>query len=235
MGIEEGYCKGETCNRDGCQGVIIENDEGGSCSCHINPPCDHCTTPREYCPECGWDALEEQRELDAAAYKAAEKSRESAKEALAAPPSPEDGEIWFQVNYRGGILPMMVIEEFNDGRKKFRYSDKSIAIVDELSHSFVEDWEFKPGMFTSTFNPHESTDMFQDVEIAKAKSLELFEKNVNPNGIYRVAKYFDDVFDGYVTEPMSKAEALNALKPYAERGRNSIYSRFRLVLDGNQY
>lgn len=60
---EEGYLKGEVCNRDGCKGVIEEGYKEGGCSCHINPPCSYCTTPSEYCPECGWDAYEEQSEL----------------------------------------------------------------------------------------------------------------------------------------------------------------------------
>lgn len=60
----EGYAKGETCNRNGCEGIIHEHDTDGSCSCHINPPCSHCTTSREYCSECDWDGYEEQQELD---------------------------------------------------------------------------------------------------------------------------------------------------------------------------
>jgi hypothetical protein len=55
----EGYSKGEICNRDGCVGVIDEHDLDGGCSCHINPPCSYCETPKEYCPVCGWDAREE--------------------------------------------------------------------------------------------------------------------------------------------------------------------------------
>lgn len=55
----EGYVKGEICNRDGCKGIIEENEKEGSCSCHNNPPCSYCTTPSEYCPECGWDAYDE--------------------------------------------------------------------------------------------------------------------------------------------------------------------------------
>ena len=50
-----GYEEGETCGRNGCTGIIrlfeVEN-----CSCHINPPCGECTTPREYCPECDYQA-----------------------------------------------------------------------------------------------------------------------------------------------------------------------------------
>lgn len=52
--IEVGLVKGETCNRDGCQGIIDEHEKEGGCSCHINPPCSYCTTDAAYCPECNW-------------------------------------------------------------------------------------------------------------------------------------------------------------------------------------
>jgi len=55
-----GELEGETCMRNGCKGVIAEKAVEG-CSCHIRPPCSACTTPREYCPECEWDAEEEDR------------------------------------------------------------------------------------------------------------------------------------------------------------------------------
>src|SRR5579859_6879037 len=62
--MELGYLKDEICNRDGCKGVIVEHDSDGCCSCHINPPCGYCTTSREYCPECGWDADQENKEAE---------------------------------------------------------------------------------------------------------------------------------------------------------------------------
>lgn len=55
-----GDVEGETCWRNGCQGVI-QNIEVEGCSCHINPPCSACTTPREFCPVCDWSALEEDK------------------------------------------------------------------------------------------------------------------------------------------------------------------------------
>jgi hypothetical protein len=55
-----GILKGETCNRNGCDGIINEHPKEGGCSCHINPPCSYCTTSTEYCPKCGWDGKDEQ-------------------------------------------------------------------------------------------------------------------------------------------------------------------------------
>jgi hypothetical protein len=52
--VYEGFTKGEICNRNGCDG-IIEHERDGGCSCHINPPCSYCTDDGAYCPKCGWD------------------------------------------------------------------------------------------------------------------------------------------------------------------------------------
>jgi hypothetical protein len=49
-GTEEGQC----CARDGCAGTIEMRREG-SCSCHINPPCEACVSARAHCPVCGWE------------------------------------------------------------------------------------------------------------------------------------------------------------------------------------
>lgn len=62
--LSEGYCKDEICNRNNCKGIIDEYELDGGCSCHINPPCGYCTEPSGYCNTCGWDAKEEQYEID---------------------------------------------------------------------------------------------------------------------------------------------------------------------------
>lgn len=57
--MEHGLFKGEQCNRNGCAGIIDEHSTETSCSCHINPPCSHCTDSREYCPVCEWEGTDE--------------------------------------------------------------------------------------------------------------------------------------------------------------------------------
>jgi hypothetical protein len=50
----EGVEPGEVCNRDGCKGIIESGRHGldDSCSCHINPPCSHCTST--HCSICDY-------------------------------------------------------------------------------------------------------------------------------------------------------------------------------------
>jgi hypothetical protein len=73
MIMEFGYEKGETCNRNGCNGILTEHDTENHCSCHISAPCSYCTDSRVYCPECGWDGREEQIEADKKASQTAKK------------------------------------------------------------------------------------------------------------------------------------------------------------------
>lgn len=49
-----GYCEGEKCGRDGCDGSIQMRDPD-NCSCHLSAPCSACTYPRCYCDSCEWD------------------------------------------------------------------------------------------------------------------------------------------------------------------------------------
>ncbi len=57
----KGFLKGEKCNRNNCDGIIDKHEKEGGCSCHINPPCSHCTDSSEYCPVCDWSGREEQQ------------------------------------------------------------------------------------------------------------------------------------------------------------------------------
>jgi hypothetical protein len=55
-----GFYEGDTCNRDGCDGVIEKDRDEitTGCSCHLTPPCGYCTA-MEICPKCDWSAEEE--------------------------------------------------------------------------------------------------------------------------------------------------------------------------------
>lgn len=38
-----------------CPAGDLEYIRQGSCSCHINPPCENCVDAPLKCPECGWE------------------------------------------------------------------------------------------------------------------------------------------------------------------------------------
>lgn len=47
-----GFAEGDTCNRDGCEGVMWLPPVK-DCSCHISPPCSQCVDNQPICNECG--------------------------------------------------------------------------------------------------------------------------------------------------------------------------------------
>ncbi|WP_298845617.1 hypothetical protein [uncultured Clostridium sp.] len=120
--MEEGYFKGETCNREECKGIIQEHDSYGGCSCHINPPCSYCETPREYCPECDWDAEDERRE-----------SMEANK------PTQEQLDRWKEEREKGEAIR-------NEFDRKFR-SNENVSVFDYRSESHSNSSMKITGMF----------------------------------------------------------------------------------------
>jgi len=53
-----GYSEGDTCARDGCEGVI-ELEPVKDCSCHLSAPCWRHESADMYCHSCGWRAAED--------------------------------------------------------------------------------------------------------------------------------------------------------------------------------
>ena len=50
-----GIWEGDVCAREGCVGIIGENDKSeSSCYCHQDYPCGHCTTPKTFCSSCDY-------------------------------------------------------------------------------------------------------------------------------------------------------------------------------------
>lgn len=110
---EIGYLKGESCNRDGCVGVIDEHESESSCSCHINPPCSYCTDSREYCPVCEWDGREEQLEKQ---YKPLKNDAQSVYNRMMAK---EDTQIHKIDQMRAGKLPVDKLTWYSKGHTHF--------------------------------------------------------------------------------------------------------------------
>lgn len=56
--IRNGEEIGELCNRDGCNGVLIEGQkQGDGCYCHKVAPCSYCLQYPIECPECGFNDI----------------------------------------------------------------------------------------------------------------------------------------------------------------------------------
>jgi len=56
--MELGYCEGDTCGREGCDGTI-ELEKVTDCSCHLSAPCWRHENADMCCTECGWRAADD--------------------------------------------------------------------------------------------------------------------------------------------------------------------------------
>lgn len=117
----------------------------------------------------------------------------------------EIGSVFYRVEYKGFLSRLTIVRYKNEIPV---YSIESLTSLKNEEYKIIEN----PTVFgTSSYSldlplskPYE---YFDNIDDAKKKSLERFEKEVNPNGNYKVARYFDSVFEAYVTGILTKKEA----------------------------
>lgn len=104
------------------------------------------------------------------------------------------------------------------------------SLINLMDCNGFEDWKIKESdndnitsKLFQTLSEDSISELYTDFEEAKRISKERWEKEVDPNGLYRVAHYFDDMFDGYVTEPMSKKEAFDKSDEFNKKRRYLHY------------
>lgn len=86
------------------------------------------------------------------------------------------------------------------------------SLISLMDCTGFEEWKIKENNNNTsnlfqTLSEISIQELFSDFEEAKRVSKERWDREVAPNALYRVAYYFDDMFERYVTDPMSKREA----------------------------
>jgi hypothetical protein len=71
----------------------------------------------------------------------------------------------------------------------------------------ISEIEYWASSIYGTDTLQKSEQYYYDLSEAKKASFDRYMKEVNPNGKYKLARYFDDVFECYVTDEMSKKDA----------------------------
>lgn len=98
------------------------------------------------------------------------------------------------------------------------------------------DWKIKDSgrieYYTTLQSLPQSDDYFTDFEKAKKVSKERYDNIVCPHGKYRVVRYFDDCFDRYETDLLSKREAYEQMDKF--RKRKTCYYSYDVKLIENQ-
>lgn len=129
----------------------------------------------------------------------------------------------YRVRYNG-YLEKLVSE--SKAGKYFVFS-----VGSPMDCNIFEEWKIKEENVSrhgyQTLTKESISELFSDFEEAKRVSKEKWDKDVAPNALYRVAYYFDDIFERYVTEPMTKKEAFAKadelrMKRYSYLGRYDV-------------
>lgn len=100
--------------------------------------------------------------------------------------------------------------------------DYVFSLIGLMDCNMFEDWKIKEdnnstSKLFQTLSENSISKLYTDFEEAKKVSKERWDKEVAPNALYRVARYFDNIFDGYVTEPLSKRKAFAKLDDYRKK------------------
>ena len=115
--------------------------------------------------------------------------------------------LFWWVQYQGVLTQYKIISISENGEATFKMCgltdlrDNEYKLKDDIDY-----WS------SSTFGidivKNKNTEFFTDFEKAKEYSLFRYDKYVNPNGKYRVVRYFDDVFEAYESGILDKKSAL---------------------------
>lgn len=117
----------------------------------------------------------------------------------------EVGNVFYRVQYQGLLTKLEIIEFKNDNPV---YALTSLVTIKDDVWKFREDPKrHGTSNYPISIMQEKPLEYFTVYEDAVQKSLDRFEKEVNPNGNYRVARYFDDMFEAYVTGVLTKKEA----------------------------
>jgi len=238
-----GYKEGETCNRNGCNGTIqfSEETKSDNCSCHISAPCSGCVASRGeyfYCDSCKYESTTDE---DCSEYVKlynelyAKLDRQAIE--LLSTMQPIGGKIYelrppFTVHtangfylYRGGnetCEDFMADHDYNMllEKSKTQISKANVCV-------YVGKYQINYNSIVNgtddTFTLNEA--IYKEVKEAYEIKAQLKE-DTDKLKSYRIAKYWDNVFDGFCTDFLTKEEAEMELEKY----KRSIYTTYEAII-----
>lgn len=119
--------------------------------------------------------------------------------------SSDIGKVFWRVESYGVLTQCLIHELKEDNKAVIR-----LTVLTDLrnqEYNLKTELEYWGSSIYGTDVLQKSDQYYYDLEEAKKASFERYNKEVNPTGIYKVARYFDDVFECFVTGELSKKDA----------------------------
>lgn len=138
------------------------------------------------------------------------------------------GEVFYRVEYQGRFTRYEIIN-IKDGVPV--YSLTALATIKDDVWKLIDNPKtLGTSNFPVSVMKEKPVEFFTEFDEAKNKSLERFEDEVNPNGDYKVSRYFDDIFEADVTDVLTKKEAAIECKKFNDaKPRHYVQYRIRPI------
>ncbi len=119
--------------------------------------------------------------------------------------SEDVGKVFWRVEYRGILQQLLIHEVKENADAVLRICHMTDMSNDD--YKIREEVEYFGSSTYGVASINKSSDeYFTDLEEAKTASYERYLREVNPFGQYKVARYFDDVFETYVKDPKTRED-----------------------------
>jgi hypothetical protein len=129
--------------------------------------------------------------------------------------------VFWRVEYYGVLSQYLIKDVLNNGNALFNIS--GLTDLRNGQYNLKEEIKYSS---SSTFGLdillRSPDSYFTDLRLAKIASINRYDKEVNPNGNYRVARYFDDVFEAYDSGILNKKDAKEKASELNKRQRHYV-------------
>ena len=141
--------------------------------------------------------------------------------------SSDIGKIFWRVEYRGVLTQCLIHEVKKNHEAVIRLA--TLTDLKNKEYALKSEIEYWSSSTYGTDTLRKSNEFYYDFEEAKKISSERFNKEVNPNGKYKVARYFEDVFEGYIHGEFSKKVAQIKCNELNSKPRSYVNYRIKTI------
>ena len=126
---------------------------------------------------------------------------------------------FYKVEWNGVLLKYHKIGVDKDNIPK--WTSKNMMDCNQFEEWKIKEVSFNEWIGYSTFSEDYAINKiersFINLEDAKKVSKELWNEHFAPNAKYRVVRYFDNIFDGYESDILSKRDAYERMESIPKR------------------